>query len=103
MVQLHRPNLIFILTILESSEAEESSEVEEDPDAKKMTVEQFVELVKVLEAGFPDIPSNELIHKLRMLVTRYDSTVWKVRNTFCYDFFKLQSCFSYFGFGILLD
>ena len=79
MVKAQRTDLTFILPVLESSEAEE------EPDATEMTVEKFVELVEALEAVFPDIPPNEMVHKLRMLVTRYDSTVWKVRNTFCYD------------------
>ena len=49
-----------------------------DPNAKQMTVAKFVELLKVLENAFPDVPPGEMVHKLRMLVPRYDSTVWKV-------------------------
>ena len=56
------------------------SKVEDDPDAKQFTVAKLVELVKVLEEAFPDIPANEMVHKLRMLVSRYDSNVWKVRG-----------------------
>ena len=59
----------------------ESSEIEEDPDAKEMTVEKFIELVETLEAAFSNVPPNEMVHKLRMLVTNNDKTVWKVSST----------------------
>ena len=86
MTRVESKRIIYIVySILIVSQAE-SSEVEDDPDAKQMTVEKFVELVKVLEEAFPDVPPNEMVHKLRMLVSRYDSTVWKVRNTSASNF-----------------
>lgn len=59
-------------------EKQEDQEPPEDKDAKKMTYQQFVHALETLEKLFPDMPADEMAHKLRMLVSRYDSALWKV-------------------------
>ncbi|XP_064638946.1 uncharacterized protein LOC135494677 [Lineus longissimus] len=50
----------------------------EDPEAKKMTLEQFVFALELLETLFPNLPADQMANKLRMLVGRYDSAHWRV-------------------------
>ncbi|WAR22558.1 hypothetical protein MAR_016532, partial [Mya arenaria] len=53
-------------------------EPKEDKDAKKMTYHQFIYQLEKLEALLPDLPPDQMAHKLRMLVGRYDSSLWKM-------------------------
>ncbi|XP_064638805.1 uncharacterized protein LOC135494606 [Lineus longissimus] len=56
----------------------EPQEPPEDPEAKKMTLQQFVFALEQLEKAFPNLPADQMANKLRMLVGRYDSPLWKV-------------------------
>ncbi|XP_052770645.1 uncharacterized protein LOC128210370 [Mya arenaria] len=53
-------------------------EPREDKYAKKMTYQQFIYQLEKLEALLPDLPPDQMAHKLRMLVGRYNSFLWKM-------------------------
>ena len=62
----------------EATPAPPPPEPTEDKDARKMTYEHLMFHLEKLESLFPDIPPDQMAHKLRMLVERYDSTLWKL-------------------------
>ncbi|XP_013382085.1 uncharacterized protein LOC106152892 [Lingula anatina] len=44
---------------------------------KNFTFDKFKDVLDAVEKLFPDVPPEDLIHKLRMLVSRYDTPFWK--------------------------